>query len=346
MKHLFRTLALLLVLVPATVLAQEDDSTAVMPTADTPIGWLNDNEFGFTNPEIGHEPLRLSAEKVRQLLNGDVVEFYELRDKCPTPLQQKRFLESEEGASFKAHFASTRRALLATRFMIINDLKAPYDLERHNFCFDIRNDLAVIETDDPRFEREWFGTTHFTTTEIDEDTAYEIETHPKVVTTFVRILDEERDGGIRVTPVMVLIVDNETAQVDYAYEVQPAPEKPGTKTQACDAPQPEEAPAEFAVPETPASYPGGETALFRDLNAGIVYPAVAMENGIQGRVVVRFTIDEQGAVTQPAVTRSLSPECDDAALTAVRKLRHFTPATTGGKPVKSLYTIPITFRLQ
>lgn len=97
--------------------------------------------------------------------------------------------------------------------------------------------------------------------------------------------------------------------------------------------------------EQPPRYPGGETALLRDIMANVKYPASAMEQKIQGTVVLRFVISKDGKVGKVTVLRSLNKECDQAAVDAIRKLKQFTPGKQKGKPVAVFFTVPIRFVL-
>ncbi len=80
------------------------------------------------------------------------------------------------------------------------------------------------------------------------------------------------------------------------------------------------------------------------MKAAIVYPSVAREAGIQGRVIVQFVVDETGAVTDPFIVRGIGGGADEEAIRVVRMMR-FTPGTQRGQAVKVQMTLPVTFRL-
>jgi len=95
-----------------------------------------------------------------------------------------------------------------------------------------------------------------------------------------------------------------------------------------------------------ASFPGGETALWAFIAQNVVYPEVAQEQGLQGRVILRFKVDVDGSVSDITVRKSLSRECDAAAVSVIKKLPRFTPAKSkDGQPVPVWFNIPVTFRL-
>jgi TonB family protein len=74
------------------------------------------------------------------------------------------------------------------------------------------------------------------------------------------------------------------------------------------------------------------------------YPAAAQRAGLEGMVVVKAIIDEQGRVRDVHVLRGLGLGLDEAAVAAVRRWR-FHPATRAGKPVKVSYVLSVYFRL-
>jgi TonB family protein len=76
------------------------------------------------------------------------------------------------------------------------------------------------------------------------------------------------------------------------------------------------------------------------------YPEEAREEGIQGRVMVRFTIDVDGSVKDATVTRSVDPLLDAEALRVINASPKWKPAKVNGKPVKVSLSIPVEFILE
>ena len=76
-----------------------------------------------------------------------------------------------------------------------------------------------------------------------------------------------------------------------------------------------------------------------------IYPYQATINGIEGRVVLRFIVDENGEVQNPEVLKA-EPEgvFEEAALSAIIKYK-FMPATIGKKKVKCIAVMPIGFKI-
>lgn len=96
--------------------------------------------------------------------------------------------------------------------------------------------------------------------------------------------------------------------------------------------------------ETMPEFPGGERALLKFIRTNIRYPEVARKAKIEGRVVVRFVVDEQGKLKDPVIMRSLSPECDEEALRLIRSMPLWRPGLQNGRGVKIHYTLPIVFK--
>jgi len=83
----------------------------------------------------------------------------------------------------------------------------------------------------------------------------------------------------------------------------------------------------------------------RQLQKKVEYPDFAREAGIEGRVTVRFVVDEQGNVVNPRILRGVHELLDEEALRVVKDLQ-CTPGKQRGKSVKVQMSLPVTFRLQ
>lgn len=76
------------------------------------------------------------------------------------------------------------------------------------------------------------------------------------------------------------------------------------------------------------------------------YPKASIRDGIQGRVLVTFTIEKDGNVRDVHVTRSIDPELDEAAIKVVEASPKWKPARMNGQKVACTMTIPVEFRLK
>jgi len=101
----------------------------------------------------------------------------------------------------------------------------------------------------------------------------------------------------------------------------------------------------FVVVEEMPKFPGGDTALLRYIAMNTKYPQQAKENNIQGRVIIRFKVMEDGSVADATVLKSVDPGLDSEAIRVVNSIPKFEPGKVGGVPVPVWYMIPITFTL-
>ena len=99
-----------------------------------------------------------------------------------------------------------------------------------------------------------------------------------------------------------------------------------------------------AVDQMP-QFPGGDAALMKFLSNNINYPRVAMENGVQGRVIVQFIVTKNGSIGEVKIVRSVDRDLDNEAIRLCKSLPNFIPGKMNGKPVNVWYTLPITFKL-
>jgi protein TonB len=102
----------------------------------------------------------------------------------------------------------------------------------------------------------------------------------------------------------------------------------------------------FDVVEQMPEFPGGQAALLKWIGDHIKYPAIAEENGIQGRVVCTFVVERDGSVTDVQVARSIDPSLDKEAIRVLKQMPRWNPGKQNGSSVRVKYTVPVTFRLQ
>jgi len=93
-------------------------------------------------------------------------------------------------------------------------------------------------------------------------------------------------------------------------------------------------------------FPGGEAALMKWLTVNMTYPTKAAEQGIQGRVTLRFIVTPDGSIEEVEVIRGIDPICDKEAVRVVKTMPKWIPGKENGEPVYVYYSLPIVFRLQ
>lgn len=92
-------------------------------------------------------------------------------------------------------------------------------------------------------------------------------------------------------------------------------------------------------------FPGGEEAMMVFIKDNIVYPEVAREAGIQGRVIVQFIVGTDGTISDIKVLRRVHEVLDTAAVRLVKKMPNWTPGTQNGIVVPMECQLPVTFKL-
>ncbi|MDD4971575.1 MAG: TonB family protein [Paludibacter sp.] len=102
----------------------------------------------------------------------------------------------------------------------------------------------------------------------------------------------------------------------------------------------------YQVIEQMPQYPGGESELMSYIAKNLKYPVIAQENGIQGKVILRFVVSKTGVVDKIEVVRSLDPACDKEAVRVVKTLQRWIPGKQNGVNVSVYYTLPIAFKLE
>jgi len=99
------------------------------------------------------------------------------------------------------------------------------------------------------------------------------------------------------------------------------------------------------VQEVP-SFPGGEKAMGLFLQRNMVYPKLAQQNKIQGRVYVSFIVEKNGTLSAIKVAQGIGAGCDDEALRVIRLMPKWKAGRRQGHEVRVQILVPINFILQ
>ncbi|MCK9625864.1 MAG: energy transducer TonB [Bacteroidales bacterium] len=103
----------------------------------------------------------------------------------------------------------------------------------------------------------------------------------------------------------------------------------------------------FALVEEKPTFMGGEANSFSKwVNSKLVYPDVAKENGVQGRVTLQFTVNIDGSVSNVIVLRGVDSSLDKEAVRIVSSSPKWSPGKQRERPVKVTYTFPVIFQLR
>ena len=98
--------------------------------------------------------------------------------------------------------------------------------------------------------------------------------------------------------------------------------------------------------EKKAEFPGGTNELMAFLRSNLKYPKKAIEEDIQGKVIVQFIVQKNGKIKDISVIKSVHPLLDAEAVRVVKKMPKWKPAEINGKAVNSRFTLPFLFRFK
>ena len=103
----------------------------------------------------------------------------------------------------------------------------------------------------------------------------------------------------------------------------------------------------FQLVEEKPSFQGGDANQFSKwVNQRLVYPEIAKENGVQGRVTLQFTVEKDGTVTKGKVVRGVDPSLDKEAVRVVSMSPKWKPGKQRDRAVPVTYTFPVIFQLR
>lgn len=108
-----------------------------------------------------------------------------------------------------------------------------------------------------------------------------------------------------------------------------------------------EDPVPFAIVEQKPKFNGGDANEFsRWVNQRLAYPAICVENGVQGRVTLSFTVMPDGSLANISVLRGVDKALDEEALRVVSSSPRWEPGRQRDKAVPVKYTFPVIFSLR
>ena len=103
----------------------------------------------------------------------------------------------------------------------------------------------------------------------------------------------------------------------------------------------------FVTAEEMPTFQGGDLSKFRNwVQNNVKYPQIALENGIQGNVVIKFVVEKDGKLSNFQVLQSPDKTLSDAAVQVLQKSPKWKPGKQRNKPVRVTYTLPVSFKIQ
>lgn len=102
----------------------------------------------------------------------------------------------------------------------------------------------------------------------------------------------------------------------------------------------------FDVVEQQPQFPGGMSELMKFLSDNIVYPQIALESGLQGRVIVQFVVNKNGEIVNIQVVKGVDPFLDKEAVRVINMMPKWIPGKQNGQAVNVKFTLPVNFKLK
>lgn len=102
----------------------------------------------------------------------------------------------------------------------------------------------------------------------------------------------------------------------------------------------------LAKPVPIPSFPGGPKALQNFIYHHLEYPPLALELGLEGKLIMQLSISEKGKIEAVKIVKGIGAGCDAEGLKMVYKMPDWIPANLDGQPVKTKVRIEIVFRMR
>jgi len=143
-----------------------------------------------------------------------------------------------------------------------------------------------------------------------------------------------------------IILDSSTMVHDSAIEVKKEPEiiKNGDQSITIDSSGAKPSSVFTSVEQVP-QFPGGLDGFVSYISKNIKYPANSRDKGIQGKVIISFIVEQDGALSGVHVTRGVADDIDKEALRVITASPKWEPGIQNGRSVRVAYSVPIAFAL-
>ena len=108
----------------------------------------------------------------------------------------------------------------------------------------------------------------------------------------------------------------------------------------------EEEQAPLLIVEQMPEFPGGVEKMMEFIQKNLVYPPLAKENGIEGRVVLSFVVNSDGSIVDIKPLKKIGWGCEEAAIDVVKRMPGWKAGKQNGKAVRFQFNLPFLFQLR
>ena len=102
----------------------------------------------------------------------------------------------------------------------------------------------------------------------------------------------------------------------------------------------------FIIVSEMPEFPGGNDMILKYLSENLKYPEKAVENGIQGRVTVKFVVWTDGSIRKIEILRGVDPLLDQEAIRVISEMPKWKPGKNNGTPVPVYYSVPVIYTIK
>jgi protein TonB len=97
--------------------------------------------------------------------------------------------------------------------------------------------------------------------------------------------------------------------------------------------------------EQNAEFPGGPAAMAQFIQKNLKYPEIALENQIEGTVVVEFVVEKDGSISNIKVLKDIGGGCGNEAMRIIKMMPKWTPGKQRDMAVRVKMRAPIKFKI-
>ena len=81
------------------------------------------------------------------------------------------------------------------------------------------------------------------------------------------------------------------------------------------------------------------------LARNIIYPTLAKQKNIQGKVIISFIIEKNGSISNIKIVKDIGEGCGEEGVRIVKLMPKWKPAQQKGEPVRQQFVLPVLFQL-
>ncbi|MBJ7429123.1 MAG: energy transducer TonB [Bacteroidia bacterium] len=97
--------------------------------------------------------------------------------------------------------------------------------------------------------------------------------------------------------------------------------------------------------QVPPEYPGGENSMYEFISKNVNYPVKEKENGISGRVAVRFAVMQDGSINNIEILTKTPEGFNNEVIRVIKLMPKWKPGMQDGRVVPVYFTLPVSFQL-